>query len=395
MRYFNAIDTGTKFSMLHVTSTSHGCRDTDAYILMDGDDTVYVHCLNWLLKFDLQTNSVVKFCDAPEGLATQAEIDYYRCNGKRDGNFPWDLSRDGKTLLVLNGYSNSYFEANAALISPGPVKADVNASICSACPPGSSTRYLGHRPYTETGSIDDCVCDLGYGKHADGSCIACEKGMYRGEDSGDSCLPCPYGTTETTASTSVNKCSCAWLGANFVLEPTQQQCVCDLGTEFVANVTAFTSAVWRIDQDLTQIRSCDQVCADEGMDCNFEGYDSGFDSFDAFMELVAGDTGLVFEDLDYKSFAYVEEYRPSVKYRTSPYVYKSFYVGDKARDFPFFKTLCAAVTSSSSEQRVCRCVSKNIQDQCHTCPNGKFKDSLTKKKCVDCSFGTTNGTGAI
>ena len=160
--YFNAIDTGTKFSMEIMGTSSHGCRDTDSYVLMDGDDTVYMHCLEWFLKFDLQTNSFVKFCDIPENLATQAEMDYYYCNRWTPGNFPWDLSRDGKSLLVLDGKSTTYIEANAALISAGPVKGDVYTFLCTACPPHSSTRYLGHRPHTETGNIEDCICDPGF-----------------------------------------------------------------------------------------------------------------------------------------------------------------------------------------------------------------------------------------
>lgn len=342
--------------------------------LSPSKNEMYITCYSSIIRIDMQSR-------IRRRIFSQS---HYRFNGRGNGVFnPMDPHR----IYVYSPVYNIY------AVSLGPAVVSANASLCVACPPHSSTRYLGHRPYTETGKVEDCVCDLGYGKHADGSCIACEKGMYRDEDSGDSCLPCPYGTTETTASTSIHKCSCAWLGANFVLEPTQQQCVCDLGTEFVANVTVFTPVVWKVDQDLTQKRSCDTICGDVGMECNFEieGFESGFESFDAFMELVAGDTGLVFEAQDYKNFGYSELFRPSVKYKTS---YKSFYVADKYKVENIKTSSCDAAPSYNDEARICPCLRRYLQDLCLACPNGKFKNSLVEEKCSDCLFGTTNGTGA-
>ena len=243
-----------------------------------------------------------------------------------------------------------------------------SAETCTSCPPST-------------------ISPVGF------TCEPCQIGFYSNGTRGATCEPCPYGTTNGTGTTSVNGCRCDLLGANLVLEPTQQQCVCDTGFEFVPNVTVFTPVVWKVDQDLTQKRSCDTICGDVGMECNFEieGFESGFESFDAFMELVAGDTGLVFEAQDYKSFGNSETFRPSVRYSTS---YKSLYVADKYKVDNIKTSSCDAAPSYNDEARICPCLRRYLQDQCLACPNGKFKNSLVEEKCSDCLFGTTNGTGA-
>ena len=73
-----------------------------------------------------------------------------------------DVSRDG---TVISGVEAQLIDTryNVYIVSTGLTTTEfVNISVCKACPAHSSTRYASHRPITETGSAEDCVCDAGY-----------------------------------------------------------------------------------------------------------------------------------------------------------------------------------------------------------------------------------------